>query len=183
MPPPFYPQIPATTILTCVCVCVFPKQPIDVWVIPCIQLCKINTRIKHQMTEIYCARRDPTFLHFCHYVCLSFSVIRRFSVSALSIPLFDFFLSLSYFSYPFSLSRLCSLFLSVSFSPLHCFLKSRRVCAADSQLLLALSPNQFVFMMDRHTDRLLLYLYGTQGGYDKRGEGERRGEERPEEKP
>lgn len=55
------------------CVCVVPRQTIDVWVIPCIQLCKINTRIKHQMTEIYWAQRSPTFLHFCCSVSLILS--------------------------------------------------------------------------------------------------------------
>lgn len=47
-----------------VCVCVlsvFPGYFIDVWVIPCVQLCKINSRIKHQMTEIYWAQRDHIF--------------------------------------------------------------------------------------------------------------------------
>lgn len=45
-------QQPVSTLM-CLCVCLFPRQLIDVWVTVCIQLRKINTRIKHQMTEIY----------------------------------------------------------------------------------------------------------------------------------
>lgn len=55
----------STSPSTRVCVlCVFPGYFIDVWVIPCVQLCKINSRIKHQMTEIYWAQRDPVFVSF-----------------------------------------------------------------------------------------------------------------------
>lgn len=88
----------------CVCVCVFPRQPIDVWVIPCIQLCKINTRIKHQMTEMEPGETPPSSIS-----AAAVSFIR--SRSALlfllpSVPLFFIILVFISFLLSFALSNL-----------------------------------------------------------------------------
>ncbi len=68
------------------------------------------------------------------------------------------------------LCNFCLVFIKSVLSVLLSLSLSHSACAADSNLLMALNPNQFIFITDRHADWLLLYLCNTGGGWGKGGE-------------
>lgn len=134
-PPPFYsPNSSNQSLPSCV---LFPWRLIDVWLTPGIQLCKINTRIKHQTTGLLNLLRPH------HSPSLSISLLYYFSfiVFLLSVVFIKSVLSISF-------RRSCP--------HLDCFSTVNYIVC--SQLLVAQSQDPFIFTGDRQMDGCLLYL-------------------------
>lgn len=146
MLPPLYPQITASGLYPYICECVYsPDILLMSGLYQAFSWVKSTQGLTTKWLRFIEPRETP---HFSYYKSYNFAV----SVS-LSIP--------AHYNLPYLFLSLVSVkaLLSISFTLFpSVFFNWTTVCAAAFQLLLALSTNQCILMMNRHTAWLPNYL-------------------------